>query len=83
MKPMTQISTTHLNIQSLKLNDTKRLLDYEKTYEPYLQRWQPLRNSNYFSIEATERRVEESVIKQNQGNSITFFGNVKKRRSSI
>jgi ribosomal-protein-alanine N-acetyltransferase len=39
-----------------------------------LAKWEPIRNSDYFSVEQTKQRVQSNVDNYQLGNSFTLFG---------
>ncbi|WP_423392008.1 GNAT family N-acetyltransferase [Burkholderia sp. LMG 21824] len=68
--PASGLVTRRLILQALRTDDAAQLLRYQLENRKHLQPWEPLRNDEFFTLEAIKRRVEGMVHQMNEGNSL-------------
>jgi len=61
-------------ISVLKPDDFNLLVVYENENKQHLSPWQPIRKSDYFSVEQTKNRLKESLNNFHLGTSLTLVG---------
>jgi len=74
LKAIPELYTERMTISVLKPHEFNLLVEYENENHQHLSKWQPVRKSDYFSLEQSQRRVQESFDNFQSGTSITLVG---------
>lgn len=83
MNVLPELETENLIISILTPADVELLVQYESVNRTHLSQWEPLRPAEYFSLEETKNRLEQSFKGFQSGVSIPFVAFDKNRTEII
>lgn len=78
-----QLSTENTIIELIGLEHTELLYQYNIDNREHLAPWEPARAEEYYSVESTERLIEQYLVEYDQGTSIRYLALSKDKQKVI
>ena len=83
MKSIPELKTENMIISVLMPENLDLLMEYERNNRVHVAKWEPTRFNDYFSLEETKQRIENSFENFKLGKSISLVGFTKDKSRII
>jgi len=71
------MKTKNLQIELLKMDHARSLLDYYEKNKEHLRKWKPKRDLEYYTIDHFKKKITDSVQDRSRGEIVRFVLKLK------